>query len=47
MHNEAFDFLEKAYESKAIDLPDIRMIPEMNELRETLVDFQRAEVFVV
>src|SRR5438093_1114359 len=31
--DEAFDNLETAYKRREIDLPDIRMIPEMSELR--------------
>ena len=31
--DEAFDNLETAYKRKEIDLPDIRLIPEMSELR--------------
>jgi len=31
--DEAFENLEEAYERKAIDLPDVRKMPEMNELR--------------
>jgi Flp pilus assembly protein TadD len=32
-HDEAFEHLEKAYARRSIDLPDIRLIPEMGELR--------------
>jgi hypothetical protein len=33
---EAFLKLEKAYRRRAIDLPDIRLIPEMADLRQDL-----------